>query len=75
MGMDTQAIWIELAMSGICWGGFLQPAGVVVHCAIHDSMAFLVCRMSGSWLLSIHPWAQLIFGWLAVNHGYPRMAF
>ena len=74
MGMDTWAMCIELVMSGICWGGFLRPAGVAVHCAIRDSMAFLVQRMSGSWLLSIHPWGQSIFGWLAVNHGYPRMA-
>ena len=48
MGMDTQAICMELVMSGICHGGFLRPAGVAVHCAMHDSMAFLVHRMSGS---------------------------
>ena len=38
-------------------------------------MAFLVHRMRGSWLLSIHPWAQSILGCVAVNHGYPRIAF
>ena len=75
VGMDTQVICMELVASDICLGGFLLPAGVTVHQVIHDSMAFLVCRMSGSWPLLIHPWAQSIFGWLAVNHGYPRMAF
>ena len=46
--MDTQAICIGLATSGICQGGFLRPAGIAVHRAIRDSMAFLVHRMSGS---------------------------
>ena len=75
VGMDTHAMCMEFVMGGICRSGFLQPAGVAVHDAIWDSMAFLVHRMSGSWLLSIYPWAQSIFGWLAVNHGYPRIAF
>ena len=73
--MDTHVTCMEFVMGGVCQSGFLQPVGVVVHDAIQDSMAFLVCRMSGNWLLSIHPQAQSIFGWLAVNHGYPRMAF
>ena len=62
-------------MGGVHQSGFLQLAGVAVHNLIRDSMAFRVCRMSGSWLLSIHPQAQSIFGWLAMNHGYPRIAF
>src|SRR5216683_3940448 len=28
-------------------------------------------RMMGSWEWSIHPRAQLIFGWAVANHGYP----
>ena len=66
---------MESVMGGIHRSGFLCPAGVAVQDAIWDSMAFLMHRMSGSWLLSIHPLAQLIFGWLAANHGYPRIAF
>ena len=27
----------------------------------------------GSWSWEIHPLAQSIFGWVVVNHGYPRM--
>ena len=75
MGRDTRAMCIKLVMGGVCWHIFLRPAGIVVHCAIHDSIAFLVCKMSGNWSLSIHPHAQSIFGWLAANHGYPRIAF
>ena len=74
-GMDTRATCIELEVVGFCLLGLFQPAGVIVHWVMRDLMAFLVRRMSGSWVLSIHPCAQLIFGWLAVNHGYPRMAF
>ena len=48
MGMDTWATCMGLVMSGICHGGFLRPAGVAVHHAMRDSMAFLVHRMSGS---------------------------
>ena len=48
VGMDTQAICIELVMGGICRNGFLWPVGVAVHNAIQDSIAFLVHRMSGS---------------------------
>ena len=73
--MDTQATCIELVVDDICLWVFLHPAGVMVHWEIRDSKAFLVWRMSGSCLLSIHPQAQSIFGWLAVNHGYSRMAF
>ena len=62
-------------MVSVHQSGFLRLAGVAVHNVIRDSMAFLVCRMSGSWLLLIHPLAQSIFGWLAANHGYPRIAF
>jgi len=29
--------------------------------------------MTGRWEASIHPLAQSILGWLATNHGYPRM--
>ena len=75
VGMDTWVMCIDSVMGGICQSGFLWPAGVAVHDAIQDSMAFLVCRMSGSWVLLIHPLAQSIFGWLAANHGYPRMTF
>ena len=73
--MDIQATCIELEVVGFHLLGLFRPAGMIAHCVMCDLMAFLVHRMSGSWLLSIHPRAQLIFGWLAVNHGYPRMAF
>ena len=73
--MDTWVTCMGSVMDGICQGGFLQPAGVAMHHAMHDSIAFLVHKMSGDWVLSIHPHAQSIFGWLATNHGYPRMAF
>ena len=61
-GMDIHAMCIVSGAIGFHQFGPLQPASVIVHCAMHDSMAFLVCRMSGSWLLSIHPCAQSIFG-------------
>ena len=73
--MDTRATCIRLLMGGVCRSALLHPAGVVIHHAIHDSIAFLMCKMSGNWSLLIHPHAQSIFGWLAVNHGYPKMAF
>ena len=68
MGIDTRAMCIESVMSGARWSGFLQLAGIVVHCPMCDSIAFLVHSMSGNWLLSIHPHAQSIFGWFSVNH-------
>ena len=74
-GIDTWATCIELMMGNVWQLSFLCPAGVMVHRAIRDSRAFLVWRMSSSCSLSIHPQAQSIFGWLAANHGYPRMAF
>ena len=74
-GMDIHMTCMEFVIGGICQSGFLWLAGVVVHNVIRDSMAFLVHRMSYSWLLSIHPQAQSIFGWLVANHGYPRIAF
>ena len=60
--MDIWAMCIELEVIGFCQFGPFRPAGVIMHCAMRDSMAFLVHRMSGSWLLSIHPCAQSIFG-------------
>ena len=60
--MDTHVICMEFVMGGVLRSGFLQPVGVVVHDAIRDSMALLVRRMSGNWLLLIHPQAQSIFG-------------
>ena len=69
MGINTQATCIALMMGDVHWGGFLLPIGVTTHFPIHDSMAFLVHSISGSWVLLIHPLAQSIFGWFAVNHG------
>ena len=40
-------------------------------------MAFFVLsarKTIGSWVWSIHPCFQSIFGWFAANHGYPNMA-
>ena len=74
-GRDIRATCIGLVIGGIHWDALLLPAGMIVHWAICDSMALLVCKMSGNWSLLIHPHAQSIFGWLAANHGYPRMAF
>ena len=62
VGMDTQVMCIKLAMDDVCQWVLLRPTGVVVHWAIRDSRAFLVWRMSGNCLLSIHPQAQSIFG-------------
>ena len=74
-GIDTRATCMASVIGGIHWSGFLLPVGVIVHWPMRDSMAFLVCSISGSWVLSIHPLAQSIFGWFAANHGWPRMAF
>ena len=60
--MDIWVTCIELEVVGFRQFGPFRPAGVIVHCMMCDSMAFLVHRMSGSWLLLIHPHAQLIFG-------------
>ena len=73
--MDTHATCMGVVMGNAHRSGFLLPAGMVMHNAIQDSRAFLVRRISGNWLLSIHPHTQSIFGWLAANHGYPRIAF
>ena len=75
VGIVMHAMWMVFWLGGGCLVCLLWLAGVWVHCPIHDSMAFLVHRMRGNCLLSIHPWAQLIFGYVAVNHGYPRIAF
>ena len=75
VGTVTCATWMTFWWGGEYLGYTLCPAGVQMHCPICDSVAFLVHRMRGSWLLSIHPWAQSIFGCIAVNHGYPRIAF
>ena len=69
MGMDTQAMCIASMIGGVHQSGFLLLTGVIMHCPMHDSMAFLVRNMSGNCVLSIHPHAQSIFGWFAVNHG------
>ena len=37
--------------------------------------ALLARKIIGSWVWSIHPYFQSIFGWFATNHGYPNMAF
>ena len=68
-GKDTWAMCMESVRCDTGRGSFLLPPGVTAHCLMRDSRAFLVRRISGSWVLSIHPHAQSIFGWLAVNHG------
>ena len=67
-GRDTWATCIESIGCDTGQGGLLLLTGVTVHRPMHDSMAFLVHRISGSWVLLIHPHAQSIFGWLAANH-------
>ena len=75
VGTVTCVMWMVFWLGGGHLCCLFWPAGVCVHCPIHDSMAFLVHKMRGNWLLLIHPLAQLIFGCVATNHGYPRMAF
>jgi hypothetical protein len=36
--------------------------------------AFEAHKTIGSWVWSIHPFFQSIFGCTAANHGYPKMA-
>ena len=69
MGIDTRAMCMESVVSDTHRSSLLLPIGVIMHHPIHDSMAFLVHSISGSWVLSIHPCAQSIFSWFAVNHG------
>ena len=67
-GKDTQVTCMESVRHDTGQGSFLLPSGVTMHHPMHDSRAFLVHRISGSWVLLIHPCAQSIFGWLAANH-------
>ena len=69
MGIDTCVMCMDSVMGVILWGGLLLPPGVIIHHPMRDSIALLVCSMSSSWVLSIHPLAQSIFGWFAANHG------
>ena len=69
MGMDSRATCMELVLGDTHQGGLLLLTGVIVHHPILDSIAFQVRSIRGSWVLSIHPQAQSIFGWLAMNHG------
>jgi hypothetical protein len=46
----------------------LQVLGTKIACLASGARATI-----GSWLVSIHPRLQLIFGWNPANQGYPRM--
>ena len=45
-----------------------------VHGAKMAFFALSAQKIIGSWVWSIHPYFQSIFGWFAANHGYPNMA-
>ena len=63
MGKDTQATCIELVMDGIHRDDLLWPAGMIIHCAIRDLMAFLMCKVIGHCQSILMPnWSSV--GWL-----------
>ena len=68
VGRDTWATCMESMVGDVHRSGLLLLTGVIMHCLMCDSMAFLVCSISGSWVLLIHPHAQSIFGWFGANH-------
>jgi hypothetical protein len=70
--------------SDVCFGSVTILQMYIL--SVRSVLALLICRgrkhahvasglqsMTGSWLWSIQPLFQLIRGWNAVNHGYPRM--
>ena len=48
VGKDIRAMCIESTGCDTGWGGLLLPLGVIMHHPMHDSVAFLVCRISGN---------------------------
>ena len=51
------------------------PTGVVLHSLMQTFFFLGAHMMSSSWSALIHPQAQSMFGWVAANHGYPKMSF
>ena len=48
MGINTRVTLMESVVGDAHQSGLLLPTGVIVHCLMHDSMAFWVCSISGS---------------------------
>ena len=48
VGKDTWVTCMDSVGHDTRRGNFLLPPGVIVHCLMHDSIAFLVCRISGN---------------------------
>ena len=51
------------------------PAGVMLHSPMQTFFFSGTHMMSGNWSALIHPLAQSILGYIAVNHEYPRISF
>ena len=71
----THAIYRELLAGAYGPFTLCLPAGVMLHLLMWIFFLSGAHMMSSSCSASIYPLAQLMFGWVAANHGYPRMSF